>query len=192
MNKNLEKAAEIVKMGGIIIFPTDTAFGIGCRIDNEEAIRKLFELRKRPEDKAVPVLCSSVRMVREYVKNIDPDVLELTKKYWPGALTLVLLAKISKVPNLVSGGGKTIGVRIPDHSTIRRIIKGVGVPILGPSANFSGGNTPFSMSDLDPRLVRKVDFVLPGRCKIKKPSTVVDVTAKPWRVIRQGAVRLTK
>ena len=188
MNRNLLKAVEILKNGGIVIFPTDTAYGIGCRIDDERAVRKLFEVRKRPKDKAVPVLCSSIRMVREYVQPFDSDVRQLMQKYWSGALTLVLSAKTNKVPELIRGGGKTIGVRIPDHSIVRRIIKEVGVPILGPSANFAGKKTPVTISDLDPELVRKVDFVLPGRCKIKQPSTVVDVTAKPWRVIRAGAV----
>jgi len=190
MNRNIEKAIKILKDGGIVIFPTDTAFGMGCRIDDKEAIERLFEIRKRRKNKAVPVLCSSIRMVLEYVEAIDPDVQKLMDKYWPGALTLVLRAKISKVPNLVRGGGETIGVRIPDHSMIRRVMEELGVPILGPSANFAGEETPLTMSDLDPNLVRKVDFVLRGRCKIKKPSTVLDVTVKPWRVIRQGAVEI--
>lgn len=190
MNKNLEEAVRILKKGGIVIFPTDTAFGIGCRIDNERAVRNLFELRKRPKDKAVPVLCSSIRMVREYVNPFGSGVRKLMQEYWPGALTLVMSANEEKVPHLVRGGGKTIGIRIPAHSTIRRIIKGVGVPILGSSANFAGEKTPFEPSDLDPNLLRKVDFVLRGRCKLKKPSTVLDVSQRPWRVIREGAVEL--
>lgn len=190
MNKNLNKAIKILKNGGIVIFPTDTAFGIGCRIDNEGAIRKLFELRKRPQDKAVPVLCSSIRMVREYVKDIDPKVQKLMDKYWPGALTVVLLARGERIPNLVRAGGKTVGVRIPDHSSVRKLIKEVGVPILGPSANFAGGKTPFYFSGLDRELVNNVDFAMSGRCKIKAPSTVLDVSEKPWRILRQGAVTL--
>ena len=190
MNKNLEKAIEVAKKGGIIIFPTDTVFGIGCRMDDERAVEKLFELRKRQKDKAVLVLASSIRMVEEYVGHFEIDVRELMKKYWPGALTLVLPAKVEKVPELIRGGGKTIGIRIPDHDSVLRVIRAVGVPILGPSATFSGERTPFNASDLDPELVRKVDFVLPGRCKIKKPSTVLDVTKKPWKILRQGAVKV--
>ena len=192
MNINIEKAIEILKSGGIVIFPTDTAFGIGCRIDNEQAIQRLYELRKRPQNKAVPVLCSSIQMVREYVNPFGSDVRRLMQKYWSGALTLVLSAKTNKVPELIRGGGKTIGIRIPDYNSALRIIRAVGVPILGPSANFAGEKTPFTFSDLDPDLVRKVDFVLPGRCKIKRPSTVLDVSQKPWRVIREGAVFVTK
>ena len=189
MSKNLKEAIDVVKNGGIIIFPTDTAFGIGCRVDDVKTVRKLFELRKRPSSKAVPVLVSSIKMVEEYVEKIDPDVRSLMQKYWPGGLTIVLKCKKGKISNLVRGGGDTIGVRIPAHQTVRELIKKVGVPILGPSANFAEGKTPFLMSDLDPNLVRKVGFVLQGRCKIKESSTVLDVVKKPWRVIRPGAVK---
>ncbi|OGH17782.1 MAG: threonylcarbamoyl-AMP synthase [Candidatus Levybacteria bacterium RIFCSPHIGHO2_01_FULL_40_15b] len=188
MNRDIEKAIEILKGGGIVIFPTDTAFGIGCRIDDERAVKRLFEIRKRPKEKAVPILASSIRMVHEYVEIIDLDILELMKKYWPGGLTLVLNCRTEKVPNLVRGGGETVGFRIPNHGSLLKVITKVGVPILGPSANFAGGKTPFASSDLDPNLLGKVDFVLRGRCKIKKPSTVLDATVRPWRVIRQGAV----
>ncbi len=190
MNKDLEKAVGIVRKGGIIIFPTDTAFGIGCRIDDEEAVRRLFKLRKRPRDKAVPVLASSIKMVEEYIEKIEPDVRNLMKKYWPGGLTIVLKCKKGKIPSLVRGGGDTIGFRIPAHQTVREFIKRVGVPILGPSANFSGGRTPFDIYELDQNLVRSVGYVLPGRCTTKKPSTVLDVTKKPWKLLRRGAVTI--
>src|SRR3989344_7857718 len=123
MNKSFDTAVRILKNGGIVIFPTDTAFGIGCRVDDAKTVRKLFELRKRPSSKAVPILCSSVRMVREYVETVDPDVHKLMEKYWPGALTLVLSAKTNKVSELVRGGGKTIGIRIPNHRSILRVIR---------------------------------------------------------------------
>ncbi|MBI4091992.1 MAG: threonylcarbamoyl-AMP synthase [Candidatus Levybacteria bacterium] len=190
MDDKVKKAFEIMRGGGIVIFPTDTAFGIGCRIDDEKAIRRLFEIRKRPIDKAVPVLASSTEMVENYAEPFESEVRTLMKKYWPGALTLVLSAKTNKVPALVRAGGKTVGVRIPDYNSALRMIRTVGVPILGPSANFAGGKTPFAFSDLDPNLIRKVDFVLRGRCRIKKPSTVLDVSQKPWRIIREGAIKL--
>ncbi|MEX2012887.1 MAG: L-threonylcarbamoyladenylate synthase, partial [Candidatus Levyibacteriota bacterium] len=131
--EQIEKAVEILKDGGIIIFPTDTAFGIGCRIDNEEAIKRLFDIRKRPKEKATPVLVSSLEMTRLFVKEIPQEVEEkLIKKYWPGALTIILPAKEEKVPYLVRGGGNTIGIRMPSNETILSIIEKAGVPILGP------------------------------------------------------------
>lgn len=191
MNNDLEKAVKILKNGGIVIFPTDTAFGIGCRIDNEEAVQRLFEIRKRPKEKAVPVLASSIEMVEKYVEPFDWEIRNLMDKYWPGALTLVLNCKTEKVPSLLRGGGKTIGIRIPDNASITEIINRVGVPILGPSANFSGEKTPFEFLDLDPELLSKVDFVLHGECRLKKPSTVLDVSVKPWSIIREGAVKIS-
>lgn len=190
MNKNLAKSVRIIKSGGIVIFPTDTAFGIGCRIDDKKSIRKLFTLRKRSPEKAVPVLVSSIKMAEEYVEKIDPTVRRLMKKYWPGGLTIILKCKKDKVPGLVRGGGTTIGLRIPGSSTTRKLIRDVGVPVLAPSANFSGGVTPFKFSTLAPELVSLVDFVLPGRCSVKKASTVVDCSEKSFKILRQGAVRV--
>src|SRR6267378_4469559 len=103
----ISEAIEILNKDGIVIFPTDTAFGIGCRIDKEEAIKRLFEIRKRPTNQATPVLCDSIDMVRKYVEEIPDDVQELMNKYWPGALTIVLKCQVSKVPELVRGGGST-------------------------------------------------------------------------------------
>jgi L-threonylcarbamoyladenylate synthase len=183
------KAVQVLKDGGIVIFPTDTAFGIGCRIDDPDAVRRLFVLRKRPEIKAVPVLVSSLHMAREYLLPVSQDVIEkLVKPYWPGALTIVLTCQTDKVPGLIRGGGNTMGVRVPDHLTTLEIIKGVGVPIIGTSANFAGEATPYAFEDLDKELVKLVDFVVQGACHTKKASTVIDCTSKPWKVLRQGAV----
>lgn len=190
MDKKINKAIEVLKKGGIVIFPTDTAFGIGCRIDNEKAIKKLFEIRKRPKTKATPVLFSDINMIKKYVRNVPQDAENLMKKYWPGALTLVLHSDKAKVPSLVRGGGETLGVRIPDNKIIRKIIAEVGVPILGPSANFSGEKTPYNYEDLSPELVNLVDFVLEGECAVKKQSTVIDCSGKPWKIIRKGAVEI--
>ncbi|MBI4089615.1 MAG: threonylcarbamoyl-AMP synthase [Candidatus Levybacteria bacterium] len=192
MNEQIKKAIEVLRNGGIVIFPTDTAFGIGCRIDNQEAIGKLFKIRKRPNDKAVPVLFSSVKMVKKYVKEIPQDAEALMKKYWPGALTLILQCNKIKVQALVRGGGETLGVRIPNHRIIREIISRVGVPILGPSANFSGEKTPFKFEDLDKKLISLVDYVVEGKTSDKElSSTVIDCSTKPWKILRSGAVSVS-
>ncbi len=191
MDKNLEQASEIIKKGGIVIFPTDTVFGIGCRIDYEKSVARLFEIRKRPHYKAVPVLVSSIEMAEEYVDKIDPEVRFLMDKYWPGGLTIVLKCRKEKIPSPARGGGDTIGIRMPNHKTLLKLIKKVGVPILAPSANFSGGLTPLKISDLDPKLVELVDYVILGRCTIKQSSTVVDCTKMPFKILRDGAVKVS-
>ncbi len=191
MNKEILKAVQVLNNGGIVIFPTDTAFGIGCRINDEKAVERLFRIRKRPQNQAVPVLVNSLEMAEEYVETIPEDAQnELIKKYWPGALTIVLPCKIQKVPSLVRGGGKTLGVRMPDHEIILSIITKVGVPILAPSANFSGEQTPYEFGSLDPKLLKLVDYSVHGQTKAGSVSTVIDVSEKPWKILREGAIRI--
>ncbi len=184
----VKKAVDALNTGGIIIFPTDTAFGIGCRIDNHEAVDRLFTLRKRPLTQPTPVLVSSIDMALAYLDQPSDIVRHFMKQYWPGALTIVALYKKSLVSSPIRGDGETVGLRMPNHQIPLQIIETVGVPILGPSANFHGNPTPFRQKDLDPELVKLVDFVVPGECTLKQISTVVDCSVDPYRVIRQGAV----
>lgn len=186
----LRKAINILKNGGIIIFPTDTAFGIGCRIDKESSVEKLFEIRNRPKTQAVPVLFNSIEMVEGYLKKIPNDVQNLMDNNWPGALTIVFPCNTDKVPSLVRGGGLTLGVRVPDNKIVLELIKSVGVPLLGPSANFHGGKTPYKFEDLDQNLIAKVDFVLKGETSAENVSTVIDCSISPFRILRQGAVKI--
>lgn len=191
MQDNIKKAIQILKDGGIVIFPTDTAFGIGCKIDDGKAIERLFKIRKRPVTQATPVLVDSVKMAQEYLLPIPKDVADkLIKPYWPGALTIILPCKIDRVPELVRGGEDTLGVRIPNHNVIRAIIRGVGAPVLGPSANFHGERTPYRFEDLDKELVKLVDYVVPGECTLAQQSTVINCSKKPWKIIRAGEVQI--
>ena len=191
MNNQIDEAVAILNKGGVVIFPTDTAFGIGCRIDNEEAIKKLFKIRNRPTTQATPVLVDSLVMAKEYAAEIPENIIEkLINPFWPGALTIILEAKIDKVPLLVRGGTETVGLRMPGQIKILEIIKKVGVPILGPSANFHGGVTPFEFKDLDPKLIALADYVVEGECSIKNSSTVIDCTKTPWEILRQGAIQV--
>ncbi len=195
MGNDIKKAVEILNTGGILIFPTDTAFGMGCRIDDEKAVARLFKIRRRPETKATPVLVSDIEMAKEYWENMPELVLEkLIKPYWLGALTIILPCRTDIVPDLVRGGGDTLGLRMPDNDVLLGIIKEVGVPIIGTSANFAGEPTPYKLEDLNPELVKQVDHVLrdssvmPQNDNEKKSSTVIDCSVNPWKILRQGAV----
>jgi len=191
LSSYVSQASEVVKSGGIIIFPTDTAFGIGCRVDSPSSVKKLFELRARPFTKATPVLFESIDQVNDYVHEIPKEVREnLMEDHWPGGLTIILQAKKEKVTSLVLGGGNTIGVRIPNNEIIREIISRAGVPIVGTSANFAGQPTPFHYKDVDLKLRELVDMIVPGTCSLKTESTVIDVTTTPWKTVRQGAVEI--
>lgn len=188
---DLDVAIKILKEGGIVIFPTDTAFGIGCRMDNEKSIEKLFAMRKRPPSQAFPVLVDSQAMAEKYFLSPLPDnVRYFMTDYWPGALTIVYNANESLVPPLVRAGGETVGLRMPNHEVPLALIDAVGVPILGPSANFHGESTPFEYNQLDNKLLKLADYVITGKCFLKQASTVVDCTSEPFKIIRQGAVHL--
>lgn len=184
----LSEAAKIIKQGGIVVFPTDTAYGIGCNMTNEDSVNKLFKIRKRPTQQATPVLFSSIEQVKEYVLPFDQDISSLMSKYWPGALTIVLDCYLDKVPSLVRGGGETLGVRVPNNEKILEIIELSGVPVLGPSANFHGEKTPYSYKELNKDLIKLVDFVVEGEVAVKQASTVLDCSKKPWTILRQGAI----
>lgn len=188
---SLEEAAKLLRDGAVGIFSTDTAFAIGCRMDDEKAVARLFEIKGRESAKATPVLVSSYEMAQAYVAPISPMIKKkLLDRFWPGALTVVFPAIERKVAPLVRGGGNTLGVRMPNAHQTRTLIDLVGVPLLGTSANFSGNPPAHQLSDLDQKLVSMVDFVLPGKCEHQMVSTVVDVSIMPWKILRQGMIIL--
>lgn len=187
--KHIEQAVKVLEQGGVVIFPTDTAYGIGCRIDDENAVEKVFSIRNRPAIQAVPVLVSGKDMAKKYLLTVPPMVEEkLMDVYWPGALTIILPCRVERVPQLVRGGGLTLGVRMPNHDVTLPIISQLGIPIIGTSANIHGEPTPYQLADVDPRLFNLVDYIVPGTCALKRESTVLDCVSDPWRIVRQGAV----
>jgi L-threonylcarbamoyladenylate synthase len=191
MDTPVNRAITTFKEGGIVIYPTDTAFGIGCRLDCNNAVDRLFSLRKRPANQPTPVLVSSIAMATEYFDTIDEHVDELMHKFWPGAVTIVSTCKKEKIYAKVRGGSDTIGLRMPNHTDVLEIIASLGVPILGPSANFHQEATPYVFEELSKELISLVDYVLVGECSVKQASTVVSSIHGETRIIRQGAVIVT-
>lgn len=190
MKDQMQEVIEKFKKGKVGIFPTDTAYGIGCRMDNEDAVKRIYDIRHRPAEKSLLVLVSSVEMANKYV-YIEKEVeKELINKFWPGGLTIIFKCKKGKVLPIVNAGKDTLAVRLPNHPVLKKIINEVGAPIVAPSANFSGEDTPIAFSDVDPHLMQKVDFVINGVCTIKGISTIIDVTTQPWKVVRKGVVEI--
>ena len=191
MNTNVQKAVSVLQNGGIVIYPTDTVYGIGCRIDDSDAVKRLYRIRKRIATKPSPVLGADINMLQGFLQPISKEVRTiLMQRYWPGGLTIVHQCVSEKIPSMVRGGTETLGDRIPNYTLIQERIALVGAPIIGTSANFSGERTPCSYEELDPMLVSQVDFVVKGACLAQESSTVIDVTTKPWKIVRQGAVQV--
>ena len=186
----LTQAIKALQNGGVIIYPTDTAFAIGCRMDDTKAIDRLFSIRKRPLQQATPVLVSDESQALTYFDHPKDIVRHMMTKYWPGALTIVSTCHKNLVYSPIRGNGENIGLRMPNHKIALALIAGVGVPVLGPSANFHGLPTPYSYESLDPSLCALVDVVVEGECSVGVASTVVDVSGDTLRIIRQGAVLL--
>lgn len=157
-------------------------------MDKPGAVDRLFGIRKRPRALATPVLIDSIDMALAYFLDPSDIVRRLMKEYWPGGLTIIDRCNKNLIYSPIRGGGKNIGLRMPNHQTILEIIKGIGVPILGPSANFHGKPTPYSVADLDPELIKLIDYIVPGECTVKQASTVVDCSVDPYRILRQGSV----
>lgn len=175
--KDIKIAAEIVKNGGLIIFPTDTVYGIGCRTDDEKAINRIRKIKKTPRGQMYPLLISNVNQA-EQLATITPEAKKLMKKYWPGQLTIILKSK----------SGQKIGLRLPNSFITRELINTSNTPIIGTSANFHNHKTPTSYKELDKKFAPGADFILKGNCQKKAESTVIDLTVDPPIILRQGAV----
>lgn len=187
---NTQGVIDIFRKGGVVIFPTDTVFGIGCRMDDEKAVARVFDIKKRERKEALLVLVDSVEMAEKYVEVSDEARVKLVNKYWPGGLSIFFKTKPGKVPGIVTADSNILAVRWPKHKKIEEIIREVGVPIIATSANFSGEKTPHSLDEVDEKISEQADYVMKGECTYRRESTIIDTTIKSWRVIREGAIKI--
>lgn len=179
MNNDISKAVEILKNGGIISYPTDTTFGIGCKITNIEAVKKIYDLKGRNYNKPLSIACSSLEMAYEYTYLLSIDE-HLIRNLLPGAVTLVVRKKDS-VSNIITAGFEKVGLRIPNYRPILELIELLGKPIITTSANLSGQSEPKSNNDI--KII--VDYNLSGECLLNIPSTIIDIESKT--ILREGA-----
>jgi L-threonylcarbamoyladenylate synthase len=186
----LEESVNILKEGGIILHPTDTVYGLAVDATNENAIKKLFELKQRPA-KAVIMVVRDLIQAEEYVE-INNDARTLAEKFWPGALTLVLPKK-KTVPDILSAGLANIGIRIPDHPVTNSLSAAYENPYTSTSANLSGGPTSYKIEDALPQLdINLIDLVInAGPLPEVPPSMVIDLTTDLPRILRQGSISET-
>ncbi len=182
---DLVKAAEIVRSGGVIVYPTDTVYGLGCNPYNREAVEKVFKVKGRP-GKPLPILVSSPQEAFR-IARFSLQALKLAGFFWPGALTLVLERKPSAPAHL--GSRRLVGVRWPKHRDACRLIALCGGLLVGTSANPTGEQPALTASEAEARLGEKVDLILDGGpARLGEASTVVDLSGKKPKVLRGGAL----
>src|SRR5690606_36487324 len=184
----IQQAVAILKKGGVIIYPTDTVYGIGCDITNHKAIERVCQIRGlKPEKANLSFICNDLTDISIYTKPFDTTVFRVLKKALPGPFTFMFNAS-SQVPKLLSSKKKTVGIRVPDNNIVRQIVKELGNPILTTSIHDEDEIIEYST---DPELIyekyqEKVDFVIDGGYGDNIASTVVDLTNGEFDILREG------
>ncbi|MFQ5481266.1 MAG: L-threonylcarbamoyladenylate synthase [Nitrospinaceae bacterium] len=187
----METVRRTLTQGGVIAFPTETFYGLGVNPFNREAVRRLFSIKQRPAGKPILVLVHSRDQLQELVSEISPAARVLMDAFWPGPLTLLFSARETVFPELTGATGK-IGLRHPGSEFTRRLISEVGHPLTAPSANLAGQASPRTAAEVMQSLGDAVDLILQGGQPAGgPPSTVLDPTVTPPRMIREGAVSRT-
>ena len=184
----IAEAARVIQPGGVVVFPTRCLYGLGTDAMNPNALERIIEIKQRPKDNPILVLIHSKKQLEMLVAKIPPSADVIMERFWPGKVTLVFDAR-DTLPGLLTARTGKIGVRLPGHPVAAAILQQIKVPITGTSANVSGCPGCNRLPDMDPQITGKVDLVLDaGPLQGGVGSTVVDVTVKPPRILREGQV----
>ncbi len=187
LHSSTDKAVAILRKGGIVAFPTDTVYGIGVDPFQPEAVKKLYKIKGRPKDKPIPILVGTGNDVETISQHLPPVFNQLVNQFWPGALTLIVEAR--NLSPEITAGGKTVGVRMPNHPLALELLRCFGGPIATTSANKSGEAPAISSQEVRDRLGNLVQLVLEQTETFTKvSSTVIDVAVSPPQVRRQGDI----
>lgn len=173
--------------GGILAFPTDTVFGLACTV-NEKAIDKVYEAKGRSFEKALPMMCDSLEMIREYA-YVSEKAEKIVEKFTPGALTLIFRKK-ENVEDFVTKGKDTIGIRIPDDEFILDLIEDLGRPLMVTSANISGDRSLLKWEDVYASMKNKINGIVCEDARGECASTIIDVTGDEIKLLREGPISL--
>lgn len=188
LERNLPPAVDIIQSGGLVAVPTETVYGLACSGLDEKAVEKVYAVKGRPAVKPLSLLVAGADALDMYCEDVPPGAYALAKKYWPGPLTIVLRSR-GKEPSIVRAGGKNVGLRCPDHPLTLELLRRCGLPLAAPSANLSGAPPAMSAAEVISCFDGKIDAVLDGgECALGEASTVLDMTAAPYRVLRAGAL----
>ena len=192
IQKSLKIAAELIKEGEIIAFPTDTIYGLGCSVFNEMAIKKLFALKSRDLTKPINVLIGSREQLSYIAEEIPESINEIIKEFWPGDLTLILTKK-KEIPEILTSGLNTIGVRMPNNKVTLRLICEINTPLAATSANISGKPSITNAKQIFDHFQNKIPLILDGgRSEIGEESTIISLVTSPPKVLRHGSLSVEK
>ncbi|MBU1261547.1 threonylcarbamoyl-AMP synthase [bacterium] len=186
----IQEAASIIKRGGLVAFPTETVYGLGADGLNPASVAKVFRAKKRLSD-PLPLHIADRSWLTGLV-HLNDKAEALMDRFWPGALTIILLKK-EIVPNIVTAGLSKVGLRMPNHPVALQLIQEVGGPITGTSANITGFPSPTTAKDVEKYLKDTVELILDGGvCKIGLESTILDLTEDPPLLLRRGGLAIEK
>ncbi len=186
--KLLKEPAEIIRSGGIVIFPTETVYGIGANGLDEKAVDKLYKVKNRPLNKPISLLVSNMEMIEKITKNISNKEYKLMNKFFPGPFTIILKKK-NIIPDIVTSGGDTVGIRMPSGEIARKLVEYANVPIATPSANISGKPSGTNIDSIIRDFEGKVDYIIDGgESKIGIASTIVQVVNEEIHILREGII----
>jgi L-threonylcarbamoyladenylate synthase len=184
----IAEAGALLRAGGLVIFPTETVYGLGASGLDAEALAGVYRVKERPPEKGLILAVAAPEHVTQVAREVGPLALALMERFFPGPLTLVLPAR-DHVPAIVTAGGATVAVRMPDHPVALALIRACGSPVAAPSANRSGEPPPRTAAEAIHSLRSRVELALDaGPCPLGTPSTIVDLSTHPPRILREGAV----
>ena len=185
----LRRCREVLDNGGVAIFPTDTVYGIGCRWDRPDAIRRVFRIKQRSLSQPLALLVAAEKHPADYGVQEDDVLRDILSCWWPGALTVVAATELSLAEGL-SGPGNTIGLRAPDHEWLQSLLREMNAPLVATSANRSGRPEVLRIEDLSEEMLGEVDWIVDGGPfpEVPRPSTVIGKEKGCWKIIREGAI----
>ncbi len=188
MEVAIGEAVRLLREGRLVAFPTDTVYGVGAHAFQERAVARLYQAKRRPTDKAIPLLLARAADLALVTAHVPPRAYRLIERFWPGGLTLIL-PKSEAVPPIVSANGPTVAVRLPNHPLTLALIAALDAPLAATSANLAAHPSPVTATEVICGLGGRIDLIIDGgRCVGGVPSTVLDLTTEPPLILRPGAI----
>ncbi len=186
--EEIARAAQLLKKGELVAFPTETVYGVGALALDKQAVERLYAAKNRPAGKAFSLQIADINMLQQVTAYVPQMARKLIDRFCPGPIT-VILPKAVKVPELVTGGRDTVGIRIPDNDIALALLRAVGAPLAVPSANISGHLSPKNGAQVYGDMAGRLSMILDGgSCSIGRESTIVDCTGSKPVIVRQGAI----